>query len=91
MTTLFLEKIKHYHQRKKYHHYKIVESYREGTKIKQRILFNIGILTDKQAEQLKLALQVQSNPSLVVAKERDIIVTKSIPYLNDHPRSRQSP
>jgi transposase len=82
MTTLFLKKSSTTINGKKYHHYKIVESYREGTKVKHRILFNIGTLTDEQAEQLKLALQVQSNPSLVVAKERDIVVTKSIPYLN---------
>lgn len=59
-----------------------MESYRDGNKVKHRILFNIGTLTDEQAEQLKLALQVQSNPSLVIAKEHDIVVTKSVSYLN---------
>ncbi|WP_066190602.1 IS1634 family transposase [Gracilibacillus timonensis] len=67
---------------KKYNHYKIVESFREDNKVKHRILFNVGRLTDEQAEQLKLAIQVKSNPSIVVAKEKDIAVTKNIDYLN---------
>lgn len=65
-----------------YHHYKIVESYRDGGKVKHRILFNVGKLTDEQAEQLKLAIQVQNNPSLVIAKESEITVTRSVAYLN---------
>lgn len=79
---MFLKKSSTTINGKRYHHYKIVESYRDGNKVKHRILFNIGTLTDEQAEQLKLALQVQSNPSLVVAKEHDIVVTKSVSYLN---------
>lgn len=79
---MFLKKSSTTINGKRYHHYKIVESYRDGNKVKHRILFNIGTLTDEQAEQLKLALQVQSNPSLVVAKEQDIVVTKSVSYLN---------
>ena len=82
MTVLFLKKSSTTINGKKYHHYKIVESYREGNKVKHRILFNVGTLTDEQAEQLRLAIQVQSNPSLVVAKESDIVVTKSVAYLN---------
>ncbi len=50
--------------------------------MKHRILFNVGTLTDEQAQQLRLAIQVRSDPSLVVAKEADIVVTKSIQYLN---------
>ncbi|WP_127579676.1 IS1634 family transposase [Paenibacillus koleovorans] len=65
-----------------YHHYKIVESYRDDGKIKHRILFNVGKLTDEQAEQLKLAIKVQNDPGLVVTHEREIAVTKSIAYLD---------
>ncbi|BCJ87704.1 IS1634 family transposase [Effusibacillus dendaii] len=79
---MFLKKSSTTINGKRYHHYKIVESYRDGNKVKHRIVFNIGTLTDEQAEQLRLALQVQSNPSLVVAKENDIVVTKSLSYLN---------
>jgi transposase len=81
-TTLFLKKSSTVINGKTYHHYKIVESYREENKVKHRILFNIGTLTDEQAEQLKLALQVKSNPSILVAKESDLVVTKSIAYLD---------
>lgn len=79
---MFLKKSSTTINGKRYHHYKIVESYRDGDKVKHRILFNIGTLSDEQAEQLKLAIQIQSNPSLVVAKESDIVVTKSVSYLN---------
>lgn len=79
---MFLKKSSTTINGKKYNHYKIVESYREGNKIKHRILFNVGKLTDEQAEQLKLAIQVQSNPSLLVAEEKDIVVTKSFSYLD---------
>lgn len=82
MTTLFLKKSTTTINGKKYNHYKVVESYRDGDKVKHRILYNVGQLTDKQAEQLKLAIKVQSDPSIVVAKETDIVVTKSIAYLN---------
>ena len=50
--------------------------------MKHRILFNVGTLTDEQAQQLRLAIQVRGDSSLVVAKEADIVVTKSIQYLN---------
>lgn len=67
---------------KTYNHYKIVESYRDGGKVKHRILFNIGKLTDEQAEQLRLAIQIQSDSSLFVAKENDITITRSVSYLD---------
>ena len=59
-----------------------MESYREEKKVKHRILFNVGRLSDEQAEQLKLAIKVQSDPSLIVTKEKDIVVTKSFSYLD---------
>lgn len=79
---MFLKKSSTVINGKSYHHYKIVESYREDNKVKHRILFNIGTLTDDQAETLRLALQVKNNPSIVVAKEQDLVVTKSVAYLN---------
>lgn len=79
---MFLKKSSTTINGKRYHHYKIVESYRDGNKVKHRILFNVGTLTDEQAEQLKLAIQVHGNPSLLVAKESDIVVTNSVSYLN---------
>ena len=82
VTALFLKKSSTVINGKSYHHYKIVESYREQNKVKHRILFNIGTLSDEQAEQLKLALQVKSNPFILVANESDLVVTKSIAYLD---------
>lgn len=82
MTTVFLKKSTATIKGKQYHHYKIVESYRDQDKVKHRILFNVGKLTDEQADQLRLTLQIQSDPTLIVAKEKDILVTKSVSYLD---------
>lgn len=79
---MFLKKSSATIKGKQYHHYKIVESYRDRDKVKHRILFNVGKLTDEQADQLRLTLQVQSDPTLIVAKEKDILVTKSVSYLD---------
>lgn len=67
---------------KTYNHYKIVESYRENGKVKHRILFPLGALTDEQAERLRLAIGAYSNPDVVVSKYSDIVVTKHLAYLN---------
>jgi len=82
MTTVFLKKSTATIKGKQYHHYKIVESYRDQDKVKHRILFNVGKLTDEQADQLRLTLQIQNDPTLIVAKEKDILVTKSVSYLD---------
>lgn len=79
---MFLKKSTATIKGKQYHHYKIVESYRDEDKVKHRILFNVGKLTDEQADQLRLTIQIQSDPTLIVAKEKDILVTKSVSYLD---------
>jgi len=66
---------------KTYHNYKIVESYREGGKVKHRILFPLGALTEEQAERLRLAVAAYSNPEVVVAKSDEIVVTKHVGFL----------
>jgi hypothetical protein len=66
---------------KTYNNYKIVESYREGGKVKHRILFILGSLSDEQAERLRMAIAAYSNQDLVVAKSDDIVVTKHAAYL----------
>ena len=66
---------------KTYNHYKIVESYREGGKVKHRILFALGTLTNEQAERLRMAISTHSNPDIVVSKAEDIVVTNHLSYL----------
>ena len=79
---MFLKKSVRTINGKTYSHYKIVESYRENGKIKHRILFPLGTLTDEQAEQLRLAMNAHSNPDIVVAKAAQIIVTKHLEFLS---------
>jgi transposase len=67
---------------KTYCHYKIVESYREGDKIKHRILFPLGALSNEQAERMRLAVSAYSNPNIVVSKADEIVVTKHAAYLS---------
>lgn len=67
---------------KTYFNYKVVESYRENGKVKHRILFNIGHLTDEQASRLQLVISAYSNPDIVVSKMDNIVITKSALYLD---------
>jgi transposase len=78
---MFLKKSVRTINGKTYCHYKIVESYREGEKIKHRILFPLGALSDEQAERLRLALSAHSRPDIVVAKTDQIVVTKHVEFL----------
>jgi len=79
---MFLKKSVRTINGKTYSHYKIVESYRENGRIKHRILFPLGTLSDEQAEQLRLAMNAHSNPDIVVAKATQIIVTKHLEFLS---------
>lgn len=65
-----------------YTQYKIAESYRQDGKVKHRILFPIGKLTDEEAERLRLAISAHSNPEVIVAKFDDLVVTKHLAYLD---------
>lgn len=53
---MFLKKSTTTIKGKIYNHYKVVESYRVDGKVKHRILFSLGALTDEQAERLRMAL-----------------------------------
>lgn len=79
---MFLKKSSKSYTDKTYVSYTLTESYRENGKVKHRNLHNLGDLTDAQAEQFRLVLQVQGNPSLLVTHEQDLIVTRSLSYLN---------
>lgn len=82
MTAIFLKKSVATINGKTYCNYKIVESYRTDGKVKHRILFTLGALSDEQAERMRLAVGAYSNPDIIVAKTDDIIVTKHSAYLD---------
>jgi len=79
---MFLKKSTSALQGKTYNHNKVVESYRENGKVKHRILFTLGALTDEQAAQMQLAISAYSDPEILVSKLDDLVVTKHLAYLD---------
>lgn len=67
---------------KTYEHYMIAESYRENKKIKHRILFSLGPLTEERAARIRIALTAHGNPDVIVARKDSIVVTKHLAYLD---------
>lgn len=65
-----------------YKSYSIAESYREEGKVKKRIIWAIGKLTDVQAEQIKRICQVIKNQEQVITQLSDIVVKESRAYLD---------
>lgn len=70
------------YKEKVYKSYFIAESYREGKKVKKRILWPIGKLTDVQHDQLSLICKAVSDPAQVITTLENIVVQKSEPYLD---------
>lgn len=65
-----------------YKSYSIAESYREGKKVKKRVIFPIGKLTEQQAEQIQMILNVTRNNDQVVTRIEDIVVQETRSYLD---------
>jgi len=70
------------YKNKVYKFYFIAESYREGKKVKKRIIWPIGKLTDAQRDQIKFICKSISKPSQVITTLENIVVQKSKPYLD---------
>jgi len=66
---------------KKYDHYKLAESYKEKGKVKHRILYSFGNMSEEDGERLKAAFSAYSNPDIIVSRKNEIVVTKNIKYL----------
>ena len=67
---------------KTYAHYKIVESVREAGRVKHRVLFSLGSLSDEQAQRIRAALAAQRGENWVNAPFEDIVVTNHVSYLD---------
>jgi transposase len=65
-----------------YKSYSIAESIRQGAKIKKRIIWRIGKLTDQQAEQIRMILDVARGKEQIIARLEDIVVQESRSYLD---------
>lgn len=70
------------YKNKKYKSYALAESYREGKKVKKRTIWPIGKLTDRQADQIRLILNVVQSEDEVVTRLKDIVVKDSKAYLD---------
>ena len=65
-----------------YKSYTIAESYRDGKSVRKRIIWRLGKLTEQQAEQIKLILQVVQSKDQIVTRLKDIVVQESRAYLD---------
>jgi transposase len=74
---MFLKKVTLKQQGKTYNYYKIVASYRDKDgKPKHRLIQNLGALSDEDAAKMKMIIQSQQGPDLLVAKHSDLVVTR---------------
>jgi transposase len=65
-----------------YKSYSIAESRRDGEKVRKRILWRIGQLTDQQVEQIRSILGVVKGKDQVLTRLEDIVVQESRSYLD---------
>jgi transposase len=65
-----------------YKSYTIAESQRDGKSVRKRIIWRLGKLTDQQAEQIKLILEVMQSEDQVVTRLKDIVVQETRAYLD---------
>jgi len=70
------------YKRQKYKSYVIAESYRDGKTVRKRIIWRLGKLTDEQAEQIRLILEVVQSEDQVVARLKDIVLQETKSYLD---------
>ena len=65
-----------------YTSYFIAESYREDGKVKKRVLWPIGKLTDCQKEQIQMICKTMPDPLQVLTTLDDVLVVESRPFLD---------
>ena len=65
-----------------YKSYSVAESYREGKKVRKRIIWPIGKLSDEQAEQIKLICKVIKGKEHFLCELKDVAIKESKAYLD---------
>ncbi len=70
------------HKERTYKSYSVAESFREGKKVRKRIIWPIGKLSDQQAEQIRLVLKVVQSDDQIVTRLKDIVVQDTKAYLD---------
>jgi len=67
---------------KSYKSYAIAESYRDGDKVRKRILWKIGKLSDIQARQIRLICKATKDEEQLLTRLDDIVVKETRAYLD---------
>jgi transposase len=65
-----------------YKSYAIAESYREGKKVRKNVIWSIGKLSDKQADQIRLICKIVQDENQIITRLKDIVVKDSRAYLD---------
>lgn len=65
-----------------YKSYSIAESYRDGEKVKKRIIWPIGKLSDAQAERVRLICRSMQDDSMILANLNELVVKETRSYLD---------
>lgn len=70
------------YKEKTYKSYSIAESYRKGERVRKRILWPIGKLSDIQAEQIREICKILKNKDQLLTQLKDVVVQESRAYLD---------
>ena len=70
------------YKNRSYKSYSLAESYRDGPKVKKRLLCPLGKLTDFQAGQIRLLCQVLKDKNTALTRLDDVLVQHTKAYLD---------
>lgn len=79
---MFLKKDTTIIKGKTYSHYKIVESYRQGKEVKQRLISNLGNIAEEQAKKIKTVLKCVSDPHINLVDFDEVEIVQHCSYLD---------
>src|SRR4030043_2442994 len=66
----------------RYKSYSIAQSYRKGKKVRKRIIWSIGKLSDEQAEQMKLICKIAKGKEHFLCELKYVVIKESKAYLD---------
>ncbi len=79
---MFLKNSKKSYKGKSYESYALTESYRDGGKVKHKHIANLGALSPKQAQRIRLVLKAQKIEEAFVGRLTDVVAKKHYRFLD---------
>ncbi|MCR4440858.1 MAG: transposase, partial [Peptococcaceae bacterium] len=79
---MFLKRATKTFKGKVYESYALTESYREDGKVKHRNIWNLGSLTENQAQRIRLILKVTQNEDVFVGRLSDVVAKTHYRFLD---------